>query len=609
MDFVNIQSFYSIDGRNRLPIETKAVDEGDHLHVFIPKESVPAGTQYVDFLPGYFTAHEGEDGYLVFPNNFLTYFHGHADTVTGTGGPVLYFFGAKKEGQCFAAVLGGMKYDSAVIADVRDGIYRIYPRFKLEGDAPYEDLSVDYYPLTGADADYSGMARLYRRIRMERDGLRPYAERAKNNPALRYAASAPCIRIRMAWKPVPSPVPEQTRETEPPVHVACDCKRAGEFLDELQRQGVREAEICLVGWNVGGHDGRWPETLPVEPSIGGEEALRALIKKAQSMGYQIVCHTNSSDAYSIADCFDPDMVLMKKDGSLTIGGNWGGGRMYSTCPEATYPLSVKMLDEAASLGFRGIHYIDVVSIVAPRRCYNPNHPLNSAQTTEWYQKIFRYAAEKMGGISSEGGHDYMTDTLDYAFEVMYSGNRKNGLCDAYIPLWQLVYNGFILSNPCKETINATEQSVCERLEIIERNSRPTFYLNRNFITGTGSGNADLLIDTDEQLRETVSVIKHAYDEYSARRDLQYRFLDRHELVTETVRRSVFSDGTEIWVNYGESDYEGEVRVPALSSRVVRAAKRQRHPAVMFRRREAGSLPVRHIKQPKNRSHRAAVFRF
>lgn len=51
------------------------------------------------------------------------------------------------------------------------------------------------------------------------------------------------------------------------------------ILDELKNAGVKKAEICLVGWNKGGHDGRYPQILPIEEKIGGETKLRELIKR------------------------------------------------------------------------------------------------------------------------------------------------------------------------------------------------------------------------------------------------------------------------------------------------------------------------------------------
>lgn len=82
------------------------------------------------------------------------------------------------------------------------------------------------------------------------------------------------VRVRQGWKPVPSPVENQTPETEPPVHAACTFDRVCDIVDEFKKHGIPEAEFCLVGWNIGGHDGRFPQIFPVEPKLGGAENLK-----------------------------------------------------------------------------------------------------------------------------------------------------------------------------------------------------------------------------------------------------------------------------------------------------------------------------------------------
>ena len=92
-------------------------------------------------------------------------------------------------------------------------------------------------------------------------------------------------------------------------------ERLIDIIDEMMRQGIKKADICLVGWNQKGHDGRFPQMFPVEEALGGEEKLRLAIKKAQDAGYTINAHTNSSDAYSIADSFSKDDMIINSDGS------------------------------------------------------------------------------------------------------------------------------------------------------------------------------------------------------------------------------------------------------------------------------------------------------
>ena len=98
---------------------------------------------------------------------------------------------------------------------------------------------------------------------------------------------------------MPSPVEFQTPYNEPPVHAAVTFDRCGDIVREFKRQGVNHAEICLVGWNKGGHDGAYPQLFPVEPALGGEKKLRDFIALSNREGFQTVCHTCFYSAYTI----------------------------------------------------------------------------------------------------------------------------------------------------------------------------------------------------------------------------------------------------------------------------------------------------------------------
>ena len=160
------------------------------------------------------------------------------------------------------------------------------------------------------------MAREYRRYQLTAGGCVPLKERVEADPRLKRSAEGISVRIRMGWKPAPSPVENQTPETEPPMHVACTFARAGQIAEALYASGVRNAELCLVGWNYGGHDGRFPQIFPPDPRLGGEEKLRELIRRTKALGYNIVCHDDATAAYTIADCFDEEYLLKTKDGGL-----------------------------------------------------------------------------------------------------------------------------------------------------------------------------------------------------------------------------------------------------------------------------------------------------
>ena len=156
---------------------------------------------------------------------------------------------------------------------------------------------------------------------------KPVRERIGKNEHLSYASVSPEIRIRLAWKPVPTPELHQTLENEPKMTVAVTFDQVKEIVDELKRQGVDKAQLCLVGWNVKGHDGRFPDHFPVEEELGGEAKLRECIKYTQDNGYKIVAHTCRTDIYEISKDWNNGYDAARKaDGSLVERYAIGGGQ-------------------------------------------------------------------------------------------------------------------------------------------------------------------------------------------------------------------------------------------------------------------------------------------
>jgi len=558
---MNFATIHLSDGSSRT-VPVSITDQVSGYTARLRREAILPGAVSVDFMPDHLTARAGDDGYLVVPHghrwsgSFISLFTERPDTEFVSSGCILPFFGIRQEGQAVLAVITGMPYDFEVVASVTGGRYRIFARFQLDGDAPYEDLSIQYILLSGQDANYAGMARRFRQMQLDRGIVKPLKDRL--NPELAYAVQAVEIRIRLGWKPVPSPVLEQTVTTEPPMHVAMTFRQVEDLLDQLAEAGIDKAQICLVGWNQKGHDGRWPQAFPVEEALGGEDGLRHLIAKAQQMGYQIVCHTNHSDAYRVADSWDERDLIKNKDGSLSKNTVWSGGQMYNICPARSVELASQMLPRVAELGFRGLHYVDVLSVVHPRKCHDPAHPQHRGQTVANLCKVMEQSRELFGGFSSEGTYWFAAGHLDFGLYVTFNLlGKQPEIADRIVPLWQLVYHGIVLSNPSSETVNVPIKSWQAQMVFHEHGGRPLIYLQSKFVSGNRvnwMGEQDLTADTPEAMAASVAKIKDTYVAYQDARARQLAFMDEHDYLTDKVCRTRYSDGSEFVYNYGNTTY-------------------------------------------------------
>ena len=532
---------------NEYPIR----QEGD-LFV-IDKTLLSPEAEFVEILCPQFDAKVNDEGYYVISDFFkkgshICLFNKKEDREVVSKQDLMPIFGVKKRDMSVLGIAEGMKQSFFLRFGVSGGNYSLTLRFEITKMGLYEDISFRLIELH-KNAEYCDMAIKYRELQLEKGVVLPLSERVKSNKQLRYAVEAPEIRIRLGWKPAPPTVLEQTVENEPPMYTACTFDRVKDLIDELLRQGVDKAQLCLVGWNTSGHDGRYPQLFPVEERLGGDEKLRELVAYAKAKGFQIVCHTNSTDCYSIADTFSEDIVAKTPTGELSINETgWSGGRMYNLCPQKALEYAEENLPQVAELGFKGIHYIDVMSVVPLRECYDKNHPCTKEQTLSNYNKIMEMSHSLFGGFASEGAFDFVAKYLDYAFYVCWP-DLEDSLSDFEIPLWQIVYHGIILSNPSTATVNYTIKDKYSKNCFYEFGGRPSFYIYSRFMNSNGHADwlckEDLTCKKQEELEFTVSKIKEAYDDYKDKYRLQYRFITSHRKIGENKFETVYDDGTKI----------------------------------------------------------------
>ena len=561
--------------RTTHPLEVK---DGTARFVW-PRSQVPAGAKNVALKPDFAMAKTGEDGYWVFPNNTLGRFTQTEGRVREGWHVSMPMYGMKTPRGTFCAIATGMPYSLSLVAEAKKGEYAVYAAFDRHMEDVYEDIAVEYRFLEGDDADYSGIARSYRDYQLKRGACRPLSARLKEQPLLEYAVRHPEVRIRQAWKPVPSPVFDQVTRNEPPVKPVVTFDRVKEIVDECLRQGVDGAEFCLVGWNVGGHDGRFPQIFPVEPTLGGEEKLKECVKYAQEKGYQIVGHSSFRDCYMIADTWDSEYVVEKNpDGTLKKGKtSWGGGRLYTMCPQRAYErFCPKQCAEMATLGFKGLFYVDVTTSRSLFPCNDPRHRLNNGQRAVWEANIMNELRSTFGGSASEGAFDFCIGSVDSALTVQWVkpfDPPKNKMVDEYIPLWQLVYHGIVVSTPFRTMINCTANPDKRfLLKLAEFGGRPTYYWHSCFVTGRppSMGTVDLEATTDEKMRQSVAWMKQGCDEYARRSDLQFQFMERHEVLSPGVARITYGNGAKMLVNYtGAVVAVDGVDVPSMDYVVIR----------------------------------------
>ena len=537
------------------------------LILTIPKENIPKESEYIYAFDDVFKAKVDSDGYYACSNDFerhsgfLTYFKKRDDFDELLEINLANMFGVRTKEDTAMAIVSGMPYVYQLHMTKRGDTYRLGLYYDLKRYAIDENIVVEISFL-GKNATYVDIAKAYRNYQLTVGGCVPIKDRM--NSTIEYVKDSVEIRIRMGWKPVPPTVLEQTVENEPYMHIACTFERVKDIVDELKKQGVEKAELCLVGWNKSGHDGRWPTAFPVEEKLGGEEALKDLIEYTKDNGYKIVCHTNSTGCYHISSEFNEgEIVVKRRDGSLAVNNEpWSGGKAYMLCPHKGLEFARRDLPKIKSLGFEGVHYIDVMSIVKPKQCFDKNHPVSLRESLKLNDNIMELAKETFGGFSSEGAFDHCAKCLDYVLYTCWN-RKKKCYMDEGVPLWEIIYHGIIMNNAGSNTVNYTIKGADDRLQLIESCARPAFYFYSKFTSNNSDwmGIDDIRADNDDDIKFAVSKISQACSEYRKYSRLQTEFIEDYQKIQgDEVTEVTYSDGTKIVINFSDEDfnYNGQI---------------------------------------------------
>ncbi len=538
-------------------------NEDGSLRFKYAKEAIPEGTQEIDVIADIMCAKKGDKGFWLFPRGEMGQFTQDNGRFQMLGHLVTPIFAMQSPKGTYMAYLKTLRFEVMMVVRAKNGEYALYPKYRLNrmGFAPYDDIIIDFYKLEGDDANYSGVGRLYRKMQVETGELIPIKERMKTRPWLKDMALSVPIRIQFHGAKNADKVKDETQtpENEPKLIPVMPFDKTVEFIKAIKDAGVDKVSVCSAGWQSGGYDGRFPQLFPINEELGGEKGLKAMTKAIWDMGFPIACHTNSTDCYQVADIWSEDIVCKNPDGSLQRGGVWSGGRAYHLCTKRIWQMCLRdQLKKVKEMGFDGSHYIDVFSAVYPNFCCDKNHPATRKEMGELQKEIAKFCIDLFGGFSSECGYDHIAGQLDYCNYVSASmrslQNRPNPMVERVVPLWEIVYHGFILSTPDRLVQNHTRgkpkyknlssadlrfmegdgiTDPMHSLKIVEFGGRPIFYTSH--------------------MRD-VPYIKKAFDEFKPVRHLQFEFMESHEKIADGIFVTTYSDGSKIVSNYNQTAY-------------------------------------------------------
>lgn len=550
----------------------------DTARVVVPASSIPAGFDTVDVIADTAVARKGEEGFWIFSRGEMGTFRLDNGVYSRSLSP-LPMYGMKNPRETFIAVLRGMEYDRHFFVSAKKGVYTIFTRWKSDyvGGKIYEDIVIDFITLKGADANYSGMGRAYRKYRIAQGGVETFKDKIKNGSplrkeALRGIATAMAFRIEPHGQ-IPGKQNNKTvytSATVPKMEPILTFEDSKKLVKAFYDAGMRDVHFVDAGWQSGGYGGACPQIFPIDESLGGLEGLKDYIKYTQSLGYQICPNANHTDAFTNSYMWSPEYVAKRADGSLYVVRRpnvRGWYFLYYINVKKCWDRFIKVqIDQTRELGFKGAYYIDVFSATLPIPSYEPEGYVSRKEMAKYQNKILAYSKEVFGAAASECGFEHCIENLDYInylgrYMLRGEGRDEYGkklqyhkMIDRVAPLWEIAFHGIVLSNPDKFTQQSLKEGGDAFLRLVEFGGRPIFYANK----------------FDEA---AIAKYKAMYDAFQPLKHLQLELMEENRELAPKVFLTRYGDGSETVVNYSQSAFEYRgAAVPARGYKLYSPAK-------------------------------------
>lgn len=417
----------------------------------------------------------------------------------------------------------------------------------VEADRIHTDLQVRYCLLSGEEANYSGMANVYRNYLLE-NGLVTKADCSYNT------------RVDLMGTDREEFLFGTTAVTMTTVD------NAKQIYAQLREHGVSSVLSVYKGWQDGGVYS-WPVSdYKADSAIGGTAALTELIREQAEQGYDVYLYDNATLVNDSTTAFTFDVMKMVNKRTFKIETrDQVYDLFYYLLPSRTGGNLSRL---AEKLNGKDLDNLALTGVTNTLFSYSSKGSYYSRSDT---LASYINAVEAVDGkldLLMENPNAYMWKYTD-AYLDMPLGSSDYLYVDQDIPFLSMVLKGILpmYSRYVNFEANKTENF----LQMVESGIYPSFYLTWNETSQLIYTNSSNLYSLEfETYRDTVA----EYD--AALRQLAQLTQDAHILCHETLAAGVvkvtYSNGLEVFVNYTEHDFTaGGITVAAQSYKVGEGA--------------------------------------
>ncbi len=529
-------------------------------YVFVPAGS--GALMYTDeevqeFSRGYTAEVFGEEG-----SRYLL------DDTTDEEPIRLPVFGVKDGNEALFAIIDSGAESAEITGDTgnyRNGYSTVYATFRLRGNDETEverikssdaliyaedmnlkaEYSVSYYPLSGDKASYVGMAELYRDY-LNKNNVIEDSKLSQKPYQLNFLG---CSMVRDVFLGIPYMRTEN----------ATTFDEAKKIIEELAQEIGVNPSVLLKGFTEDGTDiGRIAGGYNFSSKLGGKEKYLELKEFCEKNGIPLFAEYNLIEFNTSGEGFSTGSNIAQTAGQqlaafYPIIKNL---RTKDDSQKKVALLERSLLGKALDNLLKKNKYLSGVSLTTlGSKAYS------DYRFEKYYSKggMAEQVAELLGKVKKNGhllnvgsANGYAAALADSITDVPLTNGEYYAL-DETVPFYQMIFHG--TSAMYTTPINTAEDAVAQMLRAVESGVSPTFVLsNTAEDTFADTASTEYYASVYSGNKETIkNYVKATADYFKAVGDKKIK---SHEIyVDKDVTVTVFEDGSSVYVNHSNKDFE------------------------------------------------------
>lgn len=568
--------------------------DNEGINVKIPYESIKESGKYfvtsIAMLPLFGAANKNDNGYMFYPDGCgaLSYFssikdptllkykmdiYGNEqvdidlikeDEMNGLEKAMLPVFGMKVDENAFVGIITEGECDASINIDLPGLLFdlnRIYSEFKyrrrysyvdsqkntivvISKDIIKQDHAVKYIPLSGALANYSGMASTYREYLIENNKITKKIKDTDKIP-LGLDLFMSIKENRMLFdKYIPMTTFKQT-ET---------------ILSEYEKSGVDSILVNLVGYNKDGY-GKVTQHLTMSSALGGSKGLEFLNKYVADKKIKLTLQENYIDATSTSGGFSLRNDVVYKENGIIVTDKWK--KEYLLNPFKSLQMLLNNLSNYKSKGVSGIAFEKIGQLAYYD--FNKSGYSTRQQTVETWDKILGDSKNELGYTAVEGGNMYVLAKADRLLNIPIKDSGYF-ITDETIPFYQMVVHGYVPYS--SNAGNLFYDAKIQKLKWIEYGAIPYYILTYEKTEELRHTDYNQLFTSRyiDWLDQSAGMYKEFNQKLSG---IWSKAMINHEKINDNVLCTTYENGTKVYVNYSDTDYtNGSIMVKSMDYLVV-----------------------------------------